>query len=1344
MSRLVFSLSLLLFAAVLGLPLSSDAAPQKHVVLIAGTTHYNADKTIPQLAKEFDAAGYRTTVIVPPGNPEMGKNNVHVPGLEALADADLAVFFMRFLALPDDQLKHITDYVTSGRPIIGLRTSNHAFNYPENHPQAKWNHDFGARVLGSPYFIHISERTEVDIIPAQKKHPILGGIPAHFEVNGNLYKAELAKGATALLNGTGRNNKRVGTVTNQFGTHELSETMTFPIAWTFTNEWGSRVFMTTLGHPDNFKNKPVIRLLMNAAKWALGDPAKASKKVSASKKQTGNKGNIGAGSGAELNRMKNNQDAKNRYAEKAAPPKDPELAKYGIYAENAANPEKAAPVATTLPLKLAKGDRIAFIGNTLLDRAQEFSHFESFLHLAHPGHNLVVRNFAWSADEVDLQPRPDNFATVKQHLTREKIDVIFAAFGYNESFAGTDAIDVFKARLTTWLIDLKTSAFNGKTAPRIVLISPVANENIEGVPAADLNNERIAAYAKAIAEVAATEKVGYANVFDVTKAAMANTNIDLTFNGAHLLDEGYRIFSEQLFHETFGESAPEPNEELRRVLVDKNRQYFRRYRPLNTFYYTGGRNKDYGYLDFLPAMRNFEIMTANRESRAWEIAGGKRFGDTPVDDSNLPPLEAVADARGANEWMSPADERAAFRVDPRFEVNLFASEEDFPDIACPISMRWDARGRLWVSCSTTYPHVYPGAEPNDKIVILEDTDRDGKADKSTVWADDVHIPLSFEIYGDGILVSEEPHFTHLRDTDGDGKADFRRHLLTGFGCEDSHHALHDFVWTPDGDIMFRESIFHNSQVETPYGPVRAKNSSWFRWHPSNQKLTAFGAYPNTNPWGVTYDDWGNHVASHPVFASAFHATNPPYPEQHPKAVGLTAYSGVCGHEFVDFPMWPEELQGGFIKNRYKPTNRVEIHHWVEHDDHFDEEYVSDLIFSENLSFIPVDLRYGPRGAMYISDWYNPIKGHAQYSLRDPRRDRKSGRIWRIVPKGATLQDPPKIADATVDQLVKNLERREYRYRYWSKRELRDQHAAADVEKALDTWLTKLDANDERFRHHQLEALWTFQSIDADRPELLAELLTCDNHLARAAATRQLRHRSGENAISQLAARANDDNGLVRLEAINAASYIGGRQALEAVLPVLEKPMGKYLKYAAQCALGSEALSQHWQDQPGLLTAHPELDAFAKSWQKGHRITEGITTPNADEARFDSQKNLVKVEVSCLPERLMYTNTGFTVKTGQPVKLTFLNPDATQHNLVIVEPGALEEVGMAGNEMAKDPGGLAKGFIPESDKILHATKLLEPDTGEVLRFNAPATPGSYPYLCTFPGHWIIMKGTMIVE
>ena len=271
--------------------------------------------------------------------------------------------------------------------------------------------------------------------------------------------------------------------------------------------------------------------------------------------------------------------------------------------------------------------------------------------------------------------------------------------------------------------------------------------------------------------------------------------------------------------------------------------------------------------------------------------------------------------RSINHWLSPQDELDAFQIDPRFEVQLFASEEMFPELACPIQMRWDSRGRLWVSCSTTYPHVYPGQEANDKLLILEDTDQDGRADQCEVFADDLHIPLSFELAHGGVYVSEEPYLSWIGDTDDDGKADQRVRLLAGFGCEDSHHALHDMVWTPDGDLMFRESIFHHSQVETPYGPVRVDNSSWFLFRPSEHRLTAFGSYPNTNPWGVTFDDWGFHVASHPVFASAFHALNPPYPQQHARAAGIPAYSGVCGHEFVDFEGWPEDMQGGFVKVR---------------------------------------------------------------------------------------------------------------------------------------------------------------------------------------------------------------------------------------------------------------------------------------------------------------------------------------------------------------------------------------------------------------------------------------------
>ncbi len=160
--------------------------------------------------------------------------------------------------------------------------------------------------------------------------------------------------------------------------------------------------------------------------------------------------------------------------------------------------KKTAPRATTgepqstiLPLKLQPGDRIAFVGNVLLERMQLFGYFEAMVHQRFPEHRLTVRNLAWPADEITLQPRPENFADMEQHLTHEQADVVFMAFGFNESFAGDAGLEKFRQQLTEFISKMKSKQFNGKTTPRLVLIAPIANENIASVPAADMNNARL-------------------------------------------------------------------------------------------------------------------------------------------------------------------------------------------------------------------------------------------------------------------------------------------------------------------------------------------------------------------------------------------------------------------------------------------------------------------------------------------------------------------------------------------------------------------------------------------------------------------------------------------------------------------------------------------------------------------------------------------------------------------------------------------------------------------------------------------------------------------------------------
>ena len=208
-----------------------------------------------------------------------------------------------------------------------------------------------------------------------------------------------------------------------------------------------------------------------------------------------------------------------------------------------------------------------------------------------------------------------------------------------------------------------------------------------------------------------------------------------------------------------------------------------------------------------------------------------------------------------------------------------------------------------------------------------------------------------------------------------------------------------------------------------------------------------------------------------------------------------------------------------------------------------------------------------------------------------------------------------------------------------------------------------------------------------------------------------------------------------------ASYIGTKDALDALLEVFKHPHDGHLSYAITCSLGSAPLRRHWQDDPNYQIAKRLNNA-----KRTNQLKE--PTPSASQAEFDTQKDLQIVRVSCEPERMLFTVKQFAAKPGQPVKLVFTNPDATDHNLLIVKDGTLAEVGMAANEMAKDPKFANSNFILESKRhlIIEAAPMIGPTRKSlvhVMRFKAPSEPGVYPYVCTFPGHWIVMRGDMVV-
>lgn len=236
------------------------------VVFVIGDHEYSSEATLPLIAEELEKNyGISTKVLksYPDHNAEK-----HIPGLEALADANLAVFYLRWRQLPEEQIAHIDQYLKSGKPVVGFRTSTHAFNYPEGHPLEAWN-AFGKFALGAPpgwgnghtHYGHESS-TDVSIIDENADHPILTGVDSKFHVKSWLYHVlpdYPVEGSTWLLMGTPVNPDNPEAVDN-------------PVAWTWQTPAGGKVFTTTLGHPEDFQQEAFQRLVINGIHWALDKP----------------------------------------------------------------------------------------------------------------------------------------------------------------------------------------------------------------------------------------------------------------------------------------------------------------------------------------------------------------------------------------------------------------------------------------------------------------------------------------------------------------------------------------------------------------------------------------------------------------------------------------------------------------------------------------------------------------------------------------------------------------------------------------------------------------------------------------------------------------------------------------------------------------------------------------------------------------------------------------------------------------------------------------------------------------------------------------------------------------
>ena len=947
-----------------------------------------------------------------------------------------------------------------------------------------------------------------------------------------------------------------------------------------------------------------------------------------------------------------------------------------------------------LPFAFKKGETVAILGNGLPDRMQHDGWFETLLQSQLGSQQVRFRNLSASGDRPNSYPRSSGMPSITTYLQHVKADVVFAFFGYNESFDNKP--DDYQKQLVDFVRRTRGSKANGTSFPRIVLFSPTAHEDTRNpnVPDGKAHNVQLEAYTKATEAAAKEAGVAFVDLFHPSLALFIAARTPLTINGVHLTEEGNRQLAEVIAKALLGKSVSASGslESLRAAVLDKETHWHARYRSRDGNDVFGGRST----LSFVDGQNNavvlqheltmFDVLTANRDERMWARSVGK---DKTIDDSNVPkPIPVVSNVGGKSKSSNAVKEGALryisgeeglkhMAVAKGFEANLFADEARFPQLINPVQMQVDGKGRLWASVWPTYPMWEPLKPMNDALLIFHDDNNDGKADRVTEFAK-VQNPLGFEFWGGGVLVTCPPEIIFLKDTDGDDVADVRVVMLQGLDSSDTHHGANNLIMGPDGGIYWQSGVFMQHNHEHPWGSsLQTGASAMYRFDPRRFTI-AMHAGNSPNPHGISFDGWGYHYATDGTGGRAF--------QVRPDAKGFKMSEllkkevrPVTASEVVSSTHFPESMQGDFlicnvigflgIKHYHLTRNPETGAVWGEPagdeltvtkdngDGTKTEDKSRGLLMSGDKNFRPSDAIFGADGALYVADWHNVIIGHMQHNVRDPNRDHKHGRIYRVTATGRPLQKSVAIAGQPIPALLENLKNAADSVRHRTRVELSGRDTK-EVIAATHSWLKQFDPTKAEHAHHLLEALWLHQQHNVQNTALLEQVLKSPEPHARIAA----------NTVKHL---------WFNVEASTRGGVIAGLQ-----------------EFAAQ--------------KSGILSDTPTL-----------------TT----------------IRIATIPERMMYDVKQLAVKPGKKIKLTFANPDFMPHNILLVKPGKGDEIGL--KAMALGARGFEVNYVPESPDILWASKLIDHGKEQVIEFTAPKTEGAYPYICSFPGHHLIMRGTLIV-
>lgn len=814
-------------------------------------------------------------------------------------------------------------------------------------------------------------------------------------------------------------------------------------------------------------------------------------------------------------------------------------------------------------LEPSDGERILVLGSEFVEQQIKYNFLEANLTVKYPRKNIRWRNLGWSGDTPSAIARgyfngeKEGWKRLKDELARIKPTMILVCYGANSQS------DLFAKDFERMFAELKNHS------DEIVVLSHPAAEELSlhkaDVASANQSREKNAATLKAFVESQKSKSIRFVDLFTKTRFVDRNETRPWTHDSIRYNKYGYERIADFVASELGWNPAKNPEwskekyARLRSLIAEKNELYFHRYRPQNETYLRGFRKHEQG--QNAKEIAQFDALIAQAEKRIQAFANGEDLPEPIVEPEDIELSFTAATIE---------EEKESFTLADGLEINLFAAE---PMVANPIHMNFDSKGRLWVATSPIYPQIKPGAKPKDEIVVLEDTDGDGKADKRTVFANDLLIPTAVlpDEMG-GAYVANSTELIHLQDTDGDGKADKRRVVLAGFGTEDTHHILHTFRWGPDASIYFNQSIYIHTHMETPQGVRRLMGSGIWRFEPQTVSASVL-MRGSVNPWGHIFDDWGQSFMTDGAGGFGIHYAFPGSAYQ--TAVGYRetmrgmnpGQPKLCGLEIVTGRHFPHSWQNTLVTNDFR-GNRIVRFELSEQDSGYASKQLPDLMTSSHRAFRPVDVKMAPDGSLMIADWYNPIINHGEVDFRDSRRDYKHGRIWRVTSKDRPLVKLPNFHDATIGELLDMMSLPERWSRTMARVEVRNRinRSPEEFKNELEAPISKLLNSDQP--QQQLAGLWTLSAAGQFDTKPIYRAMSSTDHRVRAAAIRIVVDAgfSGKLNPDWMHKMLIDPHPQVRLEAINAWLVAGHHEYIKPLLAVFGKPTDKNIDFLLGQAL----------------------------------------------------------------------------------------------------------------------------------------------------------------------------------